>query len=245
MTYAYFVRGEKHKALCQVSMAAIRRIQKNAEIVVATDEPGLTVPGAVMVRFEAGLPMMVANLEAQLNVMYGRFSQIVFLDTDVLFLKPFPVQSEEGLVVTWRETVGGKIQDVPGGVADVMPYNYGVLSVLPSLRTLESFIWLRERVRKMAPQLQQWWGNQIALASFVGPRPKEGETTETRYIPWLLHERGLPVTVRKIPGSIWNYTPTDKDEDVSSRGAIHFKGHTREWMRGFTERLELPWLEAA
>jgi hypothetical protein len=240
-TFAWFVRGEKHRDLCQVSIAAVRKVEKRCEIVVATDEPELTVPGATMVRFAPGLPMMVANLEGQLAVMHGRLSQIVFLDTDVLLLKPFPEQRAEALVVTWRDTVGGKIEDVPGGVADAMPYNYGVLSVVPGLRTLEAFVWMRERVRKLTPHLQVWWGNQIALASLAGPRPAAGEVTEERTIPWKMTHPGLPLTVRKLQGSVWNYTLKDPEEDVSMRGAIHFKGHTRGWMKPVCDRLGLPW----
>ena len=241
-TYAWFVRGQKHANLAQTSIAAVRKAEKRARIMVATDDPGVTVLGVEMVRFESGLPMMIANIEAQLQVLYRNIDAVVFLDTDVLFLKPFPDQ-DAGLTVTWRDTVGGKIEDVPGGVADVMPYNYGVIGALPGLRTTEAFIWLRERVRKMAPGLQKWWGNQIALASLCGPRPVEGETTEPRTIPWLMAEPGLPVEVRKLPCSMWNYTPRDENEDLSGRGAVHFKGHTRDWMKTCALRLELPWIE--
>jgi hypothetical protein len=244
-TYAWFVRGQKHAAMAQISMAAVRKVNKGVECVVATDEPDLMVPGAQMVRFEPGLPMMVANIEAQLQVLHKRMDAVVFLDTDVLFLKPFPDQLDQAITVTWRDTVGGVIQDIPGGVADAMPYNYGVIGVLPGPRTIEAFVWMRERVRRMSPGLQKWWGNQIALASLCGPRPQDGDVTETRYIPWLLYEQGLPVNIRKIPGSIWNYTPTAEGEDLSERGAVHFKGHTRGWMKGYVERLDLPWKEAA
>jgi hypothetical protein len=246
MHYCWFVRGQEHSALCQVSMASVRKADHKAVCHVVTDDPKVGVTGAQMIRFEPGLPMMVANLEAQLQ-MLGSYlgEQVVFLDTDVLFLKPFPRHYEEGLVVTWRKTVGGKITDIPGGVAEVMPYNFGVLSAVSGLRTIEAFIWMRERVRKMDPRLQVWWGNQIALASLCGPTPDSGEVTDVRRIPWLLPEPGMPVRVRKLPGSIWNYTPGDEAEDLTGRGAVHFKGHTRPWMKTVAERLALPWLEAA
>jgi hypothetical protein len=244
--YAWYVRGQKHAKLAEVSMAAVCRVDRYAELLVATDDPEVTVPGARMVRFEPGLPLMLANIEAQLQVMWCRsLTQIVFLDTDVLFLKPFPDQLDEALVVTWRDTVGGTIKDIKGGVADVMPYNYGVMSVVPGLRTLEAFTWMRERVRRMAPGLQLWWGNQIALSSLCGPRPEGVDEIGMRAIPWLLYEAGMQVKVRKLAGDTWNYTPRDEHEDLSERGAVHFKGHTREWMKTCALRLELPWLEEA
>lgn len=244
--YSWYVRGQKHASLAEVSMAAVRKVDRFAELLVATDDPEVTVPGACMVRFAPGLPLMIANIEAQLQVMWTRSTdQIVFLDTDVLFMKPFPDQQDEALVVTWRDTVGGTIQDIKGGVADVMPYNYGVMSVVPGLRALEAFIWMRERVRRMAPGLQLWWGNQIALSSLCGARPDSADAVEMRGVPWLLYEQGLQLKVRKLAGDTWNYTPRDEHEDLSERGAVHFKGHTRDWMKACALRLELPWLEEA
>jgi hypothetical protein len=225
-------------------MAAARKADHKALCHVVTDEENLVVPGARMIRFAPGLPMMVANLEAQLQMLHASpGEQVVFLDTDVLLLKPFPRKKGDGLIVTWRKTVGGKIADVPGGVADLMPYNYGVLSAVSGLRTLEAFIWMRERVRKMDPRLQIWWGNQIALGGLCGPVPEEGERTDVRHIPWLLAEPGQPLTVHKLPGSIWNYTVSSEDEEISGRGALHFKGHTRPWMETYVRRLGLPWID--
>jgi len=244
-TYAWFVRGEKHAGLAQVSMAAVKRADRSADCVVATDEDGLTVPGARMVRFTAGLPLMVANVQAQIEVMHRNHVPVVFLDTDVLFLKPFPDQPSEAITVTWRDTVGGKLGDLPGGVADAMPYNYGVIGVLPGPSTIEAFLWLRERVRRLAPNLQQWYGNQVALVGLCGPRPTAGEVIEQREIVWTPSKPGLSVMVRKLPGTTWNYTPRDRDEDLSERGAVHFKGHTRPWMEIVAKRLDLPWRDAA
>jgi hypothetical protein len=244
-SYAWFVRGEKHAALAQTSMAAVRRADPQARLIVATDEAGLVIPGAEMVRFAPGLPLMVANVEAQLTVMWSHRTPVWFIDTDVLILKPMPEQWEEGITVTWRDTVGGEIEDMPGGVAEVMPYNYGVIGVLPGPRVIEAFLWVRERIRRMSPQLQLWWGNQIALAAFCGQRPETPESEEFRPIPWRIEEPGPQVRVRKIPGEIWNYTPRAIDEDLSAKGAIHFKGHTRPWMKPVAESLQLNWVEAA
>lgn len=242
-TYAWFVRGARHAALCQTSMAAVQKADPKARLVVATDDD-LTIPEADMIRFDPGLPLMVANLEAQLAVMWAIRTPIVFLDTDVLFLKPFPEQ-KEGITVTWRDTVGGKIEDMEGGVADVMPYNFGVLGVHAGFREIEAFLWMRERIKRLAPNLQQWWGNQIVLASLCGPRPKTPESTESRQIPWRIELTGPAVTVHKLPGEVWNYTPRDEHEDLTGKGAVHFKGHTRGWMQSRAEALGLPWMREA
>ena len=245
MIYSYFVRGQKHATLCQVSMQAVKKADPDAVVVVASDDHQLKVPGAEMVYFKPGLPLMVANLEAQLTVMSITPGPIVFLDTDVLFLKPFFVDQKDDIVVTWRNTVGGVIEDIPGGVADFMPYNFGVVGVNTSLRAIESFIWMRTRIEKMSDNFQQWWGNQIALAALCGPRPETDYATEERKIPWRISAPGPTVRISKLPGSMWNHTPNSEDEDLSERGAVHFKGHTRPWMKSCVERLGFEWMEKA
>lgn len=242
MNYSWFVRGQKHSALCQVSMQAVKKMSPGAKLIVSTDDRSLTIPGAEMVYFPSGLPLMVANLEAHLAVLDRVKEFVVFLDTDVLFQKPFPFIGGE-VVVTHRDTVGGVLEDVPGGVQDTMPYNFGVLGVASSLRGIESWLWMRERIRKMSSHLQDWWGNQLALAALCGPRPETDMVLESRRIPWQMSNPGPEVLIGKIPGNIWNYTPRSEDEDLSEKGAIHFKGHTRPWMKPCAERMGLTWVE--
>jgi hypothetical protein len=200
-----------------------------------------------MVRFAPGLPLMVANVQAQLEVLWQHRTPVWFLDTDVLLLKPLPELWEEQLVVTWRDNLGGRLKDADNQtVAHAMPYNFGVMGVHPGPKVFEAFVWLRERVRQMQPQLRDWYGNQVALAALAGPRPDEGERTDTRAIPWMLTEPSPSLTVRKIPCETWNYTPADADEDVTEKGALHFKGHSRPLMSLFATRLGLEWpMEAA
>ncbi len=35
-----------------------------------------------------------------------------------------------------------------------------------------------------------------------------------------------------LPCDLWNYTPSSRDEDVSMRKAVHYKGLRKEWMLG-------------
>lgn len=242
---AFFVRGPHHADLVRVAIAAAKKAYgRTAHFVVATDDPAVEVPGAQMTRFAAGLPLMVANLEAQLTVLWKYRTPVWFLDTDVLLLKRLPELWDEQIAVTWRDNLGGKLKESgeEDPVVKFMPYNYGVLGVWPGPRVTEAFIWMRERVRRMAPQAQSWYGNQIALAALAGPPPAQGETLEERPIPWRLESPGpTTVPVRKLLCETWNYTPAALDEDVSERGALHFKGHARPLMGPFAERLGLEW----
>jgi hypothetical protein len=239
---AWFVRGQHHAALAGVAIAAAKKADRNIVPYVATDDAAVTVPGARMVRFAPGLPLMVANVQAQLEVLWMHRTPVWFLDTDVLLLKPLPELWEEQIAVTWRDNLGGKLKDADNQtVADIMPYNFGVLGVHPGPRVMEAFIWMRERVRQMAPNLRDWYGNQVALASLAGPRPDSGERVDERRIPWALTDPWPTVKVRKLPCETWNYTPADAEEDISARGALHFKGHSRPLMALYADRLGLEW----
>lgn len=239
--YAWFVRGEQHAGLAQVAMASIKKVDRAASFIVSTDDERLAdIPGARMVRFKSNLPIMVANLEAQLMVLWEQRTPVWFLDTDLIVLKPLPPLWEEQIAVTWRANLGGKLKDATEGI-ELMPYNYGVVGAHPGRRVFEAFVWMRERIRRMSPQLQGWYGNQMALAALAGPAPAEGEVTELRRIPWRLDSPSPELRVRKIPGDVWNYTPAEAGEDLTGLGVLHFKGHARPLMEEYAAQLGLPW----
>jgi len=241
-TIAWFVRGQKHAHLVQVSMAAARAVDPTFRLIVATDEAGLDVPGAEMVRIAPGAPLYVATLEARVQVLWECREPVWFIDTDVLMLKPFPALGEAHMALTWRANVGGKLTDNES-LAAMMPYNGGVIGMRPSARSIEILIWMRERLKRMAPHLQAWYGDQVALAALGGPRPVEDESLEERSIPWVIEAPGPVAMIRKLPCSTWNFTPAEADEDFTGIGALHFKGHSRKLMETVAGRLGLPWFK--
>jgi hypothetical protein len=246
-TYAYFVRGARHAAMCATSIESVRKADPRASFIVATDEPDRQwqIPYATICQFDPGLPIMLANLEAQCSILatrnYGE--QVTFLDTDILMLEPLPQVPGATLTITWRDHVlvgddGEKI----AGIASQMPYNYGVLRAVSSYSALEAMIWMRERIRKMHEGHQKWYGNQLALFELAGPRPEDGVRVDARRIPWLLTKLGNPINIAKLPGSRWNYTPAQVGERLhGTRSILHFKGKARGLMESYAKRLELPW----
>jgi hypothetical protein len=241
-TYCYFVRGERHAALANLSIASVRAVDTLASIVVTTDEKIGTRTwqvDAAVCHISPGLPIMLANLEAQINALFfaDPAEPIVFLDTDTLVMQKPLVHSD--LTITWRDYVDLKDGEKIEGVAALMPYNYGVIMARFGMNTVEAFIWLRERIRKMHIGHQQWYGNQLALAELAGPRPQEGTAHERRRIPWALTTPGNEISITKLPGEIWNYTPRAPDEDVSGKGILHFKGGSRPLMEVYAKRLFL------
>ncbi len=249
--YVYFVRGEAHARLCETSIASVRKIDRNAVVHIYTDEPDGPhfdgCLGALIKLLPPGLPMMLANLEAQVRALYDTRpgEHVVFLDTDVLLLQPPETNLFQfDLAVTWRDHA---LVDEQGNnvvaIAEIQPYNYGVIVATAGLPALEAMIWIRERVRRMSNHLKAWYGNQVALAALCGPRPERGSAIEERLIPWSPTQRGNKVRVLKVPCEVYNYTPQGEDEDVSMRGALHFKGGKRHLMGPYAKAMGLPWHE--
>lgn len=242
-SYFWFVRGAEHAAMCRQSIASVQTVDSWARCFVVTDEanPNWDV-GVGVYKIEPGRPIMLANLEAQVVALgvAPPTEPVVFLDTDVLLVRPFP-QDVADLMVTWRDHVGVVDGEEVEGVAAHMPYNYGVMMARPNARVLEAFIWMRERVRKMHSGYKQWYGNQLALAELCGPKPAEGEHPIVhRDIPWSVSSvPGYGITVARVPCDTFNYTPQSADEDISSKVALHFKGVRRSLMPDYYKRLEV------
>jgi hypothetical protein len=243
-TYAWFVRGKQHAAMCRTSIASVRKADPEARCLVVTDEEKRDWKvDALLLQCDSG-PIMLANMEAQVNALYYAIEhdadRITFLDTDTIMLRTFDYLG--ALNFTWRDNIG---EDDDGekieGIAKRMPYNYGVILARPTLSALEALIWMRERVRNMHPNYQQWYGNQLAAVELAGPRPESGSALEVRRLPWRLTALGKGVTIGKLPCSTYNFTPQRAGEDVSDKCVLHFKGRKRGLMAGYARALDLPW----
>ena len=216
MRVAYWVRGDSYESLMQISAESVKRVYPKALIEVERDD--------------GKRPAMVANLDAQLRVL-ARADQgesVLFLDVDTIVRKAFPFGHSD-LYVTWRDHVGYSNGEKVSGVAELMPYNYGVVGVRASERTYEAFLWLRAQILKMAPQHQHWYGNQMALASLIG-----GTDRKSVRVRWSIADAGLTeLSVCQLPCATWNYTPEKEGEDVSDRGIIHCKGNRKDLMQHY------------
>lgn len=247
--YVYFVRGARHAALCRTSMESVRKVDKDARCIVMTDDPherDWHLDNALTYYIKPGMPIMLANLEAQVAALFvvNPDEPVFFLDTDILLLEKIPVLAD--LTVTWRDHVGIVDEEKVEGVAAQMPYNYGVIAARWGSRAVESFIFMRERIRRMHSRYQEWYGNQLALAELCGPRPETGETNEYRVderpIPWMLTNQAKEsVRIAKIPAEKYNYTPQRAGEGLDGKAVLHFKGGSRALMESYAKRLGLGW----
>lgn len=244
-SYVWFVRGERHAALCRTSIESVRRADPTARCFVMTDD-GMRKPwelDAATYFIRPNQPIMLANLDAQVAAMFVTHPSepVVFLDTDILLLKPLPCLGD--LTITWRDHVGMVDDEKVEGVAAQMPYNYGVIVAQHSSAAVEAFIFMRERIRRMHIRHQNWYGNQLALAELAGQRPTApGEYSVTdRVIPWTLTSHGNSVRIAKLPADAMNYTPQRVGEDLGDKYVLHFKGGARALMESYAQRLGLGW----
>lgn len=244
-TYVWFVRGAAHAALCKTSIESVLRADPGCARIVVTDEGRLEwsigSTHALQVAIPHAGPMMVANIEAQIHALLNGGKDYVFLDTDVLLLKPIPAVGD--LTVTWRDhvLVADDTEEKIEGLAASMPYNYGVMRVQAKKETIEAFIWLRERVCRMHPQQQKWYGNQLAMTELAGPRPTVGILCEQRQIPWQLAKPSTKLDVGKIPCETYNWTPHKAGLSIEGKHALHFKGKSRPLMEAYAKALGLGW----
>lgn len=234
----YWVRGAAYYELAQMSIASVERVHPKAGHRVYTDDPGLS--GTVRRLPRQGRPAMLANLDAQVLALQTLplYSRFLFLDADVLLAKPLDVDYH--LTVTWRDKIiGPDGQSMP---ADAMPYNYGVMGGIVCPETIEVFTWIRQRIEVMSRKLQNWYGNQAAMAELLGPA---STGLHHKLIRASLDDPGIPFDVHMLPCDTHNYTPQAIDEDISDKVAIHLKGDRKDMVYHYAERLGLTVRAAA
>lgn len=239
-TYCWWIRGAEFAELAKLSIASVRKLEPfsiERRLVVYTDEKSPTwihalAPhgsGIEVHQLPPGRPAMVANLDAQVAALMNsaRNERVLFLDADTLMRKPFPWQQGIDLYATWREHVNGDRE-----MARYQPYNYGVVGAVANAATIHAFIWLRARILQMSPDNQDWYGNQLALASLLGQPRSEPWTARIR---WTLSDEGSPLRVAALPCDVWNFSPDSADADVADKGILHLKGNRKDLMQHFAE----------
>lgn len=236
MDVVYWIRGVEFAALARLSIASVRKVYPSARVYIYTDDAENTpaIEDTTRCALPPGRPAMVANLDAQLLHLnladYGQ--QVLFLDADVLVKKPIEMSVGMDVLVTWRKSVGPG--DGKDDVAALMPYNYGVVGAVVSVKTREAWTWMRAQVLNMSPTEQNWYGNQLAIAALVGAPPESGRGIKNVPIAWSLRDLGgAGVNVEQQPCETHNFTPQAEGEDVSDKFVLHFKGDRKHMMEAY------------
>jgi hypothetical protein len=239
--YVWWIRGNEYAELAALSIASVRKLDPflaERKLIVYTDDSVIEWVDAVAghasgveLRFvRSGRPVMVANLDAQIDALIqaSRGDQLLFLDADTLLRQPFPWQPDIDLYATWREHVNGDRE-----MAKRQPWNYGVLGAVANAASIDAFTWLRARILQMTPSSQAWYGNQLALADLLGAARAEPWSARVR---WTLSDDGNPIRVMPLPCETWNFSPDSAEQDVTGKGVLHMKGSRKELMHHFAEK---------
>lgn len=242
-TYCWWVRGRQFAEYAALSIGAAQRVDQGGcadrKFLIVTDEAdpdwrNVVAPFGSGVQFRvipSSQPTISARLDAQIEVLMGeaRGDRVLFLDADALMVREFPWEPDADLYLTWRDHVNGDRD-----MARLIPYNGGVVGASVTPATIEAFIWLRARIRRMSAQNQLWNGDQLAIADLVGGPRAEALDVQIR---WALTDVGTPLRVRCLPCETWNYSPDKIGEDISERAIIHLKGNRKDLIEHYARRL--------
>jgi hypothetical protein len=182
-------------------------------------------------------PLMVENLVAQAHFMLRHMPvldcPVAFLDSDTLIAHELRMPPAVDLAVTYRDHVArDKDGNKVAGVAELMPYNYGVILANPTMAATEAILALRERVAKLSRNYQDWYGNQVALRELVGlDKTKRMPYVVRRKTPW------ADILVSVLDADVWNYTPEAAGEPIEGRKVLHLKGRRKHLMQHYLDRI--------
>ena len=203
-----FVHVGESALLPRIMVASARRAAPGARIVHLADERSPPVDG---VDDTVRLPYDGEHLMTFRLAHFSNFApcDAVFLDTDVVVQKDLsPLFDREfDVALTRRENAG--LDPQGRDVADLMPYNTGVMLSRPSgwdfwhnvLRYCET----------LPDELRRWWGDQYAVKAVA---------------------EVAPLNVCELPCDLYNYSPATDTEDLGGRFVVHYKGNRKPWMIG-------------
>lgn len=196
-----FLHARQDPACALLMLESVRRHGID-DIIQLTDETDPALPGCAVQR----LPWDGTGvMEFRLRHLAALPDQdLLLIDTDVL------IQADVRAVFSFPFDIGltrrdGPIFDAEGNdITVVMRYNGGVVFSRRQAFWQQCHAWIEEQ----DAGLQDWYGDQVALAKF-----------SPQWNALLLHCDNF------------NYTPLDRDEDVSGRLLVHYKGRRKEWMK--------------
>lgn len=218
MSFVWVVHGEEHAEMCRLSQACAKQGWPFWPCTAYVDKP-YGLEGEIVVPGYHDVPFMLMNVLCQYRHLVevslpGRLWSY-FLDADALPTRRDVYVRPDGVdvIATWREGMGD--------LSDRMPYNYGVVIAAPTIGAVSAWAWMADRITRMSPQNQKWYGNQIALRELLGPPQKDGTPVSRRHA-W------FDVTSVHLPCETYNWSPEGPDESIDGKFVVHLKGDKRK-----------------
>lgn len=202
MIVAFTFVGDLCTELAQAMLGSVRRSIPGAYCVQLTDHKTPLVEGADgAIRLDHN-PDLIEFRCRQLRELTG---EVIYLDYDCIVQKDISSVFEQPFdIALTRRPVDDKTASPP--VRDIIPYNFGV-----SFQRNGKFWSLLSEEYAALVNKDGWMMGQYAGGLCVAK------------------SRGT-INVLDLPGEYYNYTPTRKDEDVTGRAVVHYKGKRKHWM---------------
>lgn len=206
VAFLYVDCGKPEYAVMAENMVhSVRETMQDAHIVQMTSPTTMSIPG-VSQRVDRAVnrdnaPLMIYRLEHLANFPYD---QMLLLDVDVVMQRdPWHVfNADFDMCFTIRD------RDVTfdgESIAKSMPYNIGVMFS----RRAKFWRDAHHYVQMLPDDKQQWWGDQLAVKYLAD---------------------GGKYRIHEVSSDPYNYSPASKDEDVSGKYMVHYKGNRKAWL---------------
>lgn len=202
MNVGFFCMAQAHLDMAKLLVESVRRSMPHAKIHHLTDDRCPTLPGLDSTRVLAGnYPMAIRRM-----LHHARCDgEWLFVDSDIVIQKDVSDVFNEPFDVALTDREGTITNEVK--FAEVMPHNIGVVFS----RSPKFWETVAANVRRLAPQQQEWMGDQIIVNAMV----KQG---------------GHGFNIKTIPGSVYNYPPKSATDDLSNAAIVHYKGNRKQWL---------------
>ena len=128
----------------------------------------------------------------------------VFVDTDVVFNKGVEDVFSKPFDIAMADRKGTLWEN--SDYARVMPHNFGVVFS----RNFQFWVQALRYLKTMPANFQEWEGEQLVTNELARTGPFQFEVLPSSY----------------------NFTPATKDEDVSDKHVLHYKGNRKAWILG-------------
>lgn len=195
-----------HVGTCSYAHKMVQSVKSvlNVPVVQMTDLKSVPVEGVDEVRrlpFKVGLMMFRMK-----HLIEYPHDEMAILDTDIIAKKAIDEVWAQPFDVALTRRAGGRLLDANGhDLGPFMPFNSGVMFS----RTTEFWRDCYSIMQLMPPDLQNWYGDQFAIAEIA----KRGK-----------------YKVLELQCMDYNWTPKTP-EDSSSASFWHYKGDKRkDWM---------------
>lgn len=202
MVVTFLLVGNEQIPLAERMVASVRKAMPFVKIVQQTDDVTPAIVDDVVRIPWDGMKLMTYRLQ-HLSAMPA--GDTLILDTDVWVQQDVTNVFEDrnfDVALTKRD---GSIMWRGIDIAKLMPYNTGVMFSRNPRFWQKAHAWCS----KAQEEIQNWFGDQMAVKGVCDQ-----------------------FNVLELPCEEFNYTPSSKDEDVSNRAIVHYKGAAgrKQWM---------------